>query len=233
MNTDTIQIWHGDLAAEDAHYQSYWRVLDEAEQAHALRMKNDLLRKRYVEVHGRLRNVLAQILNESPEKIRINKAEHGKPYLADNPQLVFNLSHSASVMIIAVGWRCQLGVDVELCKPRANLAGLVDKCFAEEEVEYWRKLPEHQKIPEFYRFWTRKEAFVKATGRGIGLGLDHCVINPENPAEFLRVPESCGQASAWRVQDLDLGAGVCSALVVDKEIAEVRLMDLELVSTNL
>jgi len=226
LNSDTIQIWHGDIVAEDTYYQSYWRVLDEAEQAHALRMKNDLLRKRYVEVHGRLRNVLAQILNESPEKIRINKAEHGKPYLADNPQLVFNLSHSASVMIIAVGWRCQLGVDVELCKPRANLAGLVDKCFAEEEVEYWRKLPEHQKIPEFYRFWTRKEAFVKATGRGIGLGLDHCVINPENPAEFLRVPASCGQASAWRMLDLHLGAGVCSALALDKEFAGVRLMDL-------
>ena len=95
------------------------------------------------------------------------------------------------------------------------------------------KLPEHQKIPEFYRFWTRKEAFVKATGHGIALGLNHCVINPENPTEFLRVPENCGQASAWHVLDIDLGAGVCSALVADKEIAEVRLMDLELVSTNL
>lgn len=226
MNTGTIQIWHGDIAAEDAYYENYWRVLDEAEQAHAVRIKNDLLRKRYVEVHGRLRNVLAQILNEPPGKIRINKAEHGKPYLADNPQLAFNLSHSASVMVIAVSWSCQLGVDVEICKPRANLAALVEKCFAEEEAEYWRKLPEHQRTVEFYRFWTRKEAFVKATGRGIGLGLNHCVINPENPAEFLRVPASYGQASAWRVLDLDLDAGVCSALAVDKELAGVKLMDL-------
>lgn len=233
MNTDTIQIWHGDIAAGDAHYKSYWRVLDAAEQAHAVKMTNDLLRKRYVEVHGRLRKVLAQILNEPPEKIRINKAEHGKPYLADNPQLAFNLSHSAGEMVIAVGWRCQLGVDVEICKPRANLSGLVDKCFAEEEAAYWRALPEHQKIMEFYRFWTRKEAFVKATGRGIGLGLEHCVINPEKPAEFLRVPPDCGQASAWRVLDLHLGAGVCSALAADREFAGVKLMDLELVSSNL
>jgi len=226
LNTDTIQIWHGDIAAEDAHYQSYWRVLDAAEQAHADVIKNDLLRKRYMEVHGRLRNVLAQILNEQPEKIRISKTEHGKPYLADNPQLAFNLSHSASVMVIAVGWSCQLGVDVETCKPRANLAGLVDKCFAEEEAAYWRMLPEHQKTREFYRFWTRKEAFVKATGRGIGLGLSHCVINPENPAEFLRVPASCGQAAVWRVLDLDLGAGVRGALVANKAFAGVKLMDL-------
>ena len=226
MNTDTIQIWHGNIAAEDAHYQNYWRVLDAAEQAHAEKIKNDLLRKRYVEVHGRLRNVLAQTLNESPEKIKIKKAEHGKPYLADTPELAFNLSHSANTMVIAVGWNCQLGVDIESCKPRTSLAGLVDKCFAEEEIAYWNKLPEAQKILEFYRFWTRKEAFVKATGRGIGLGLNRCVINPENQAEFLRVPADYGQASTWHVQDIALGQGVCSALVTDKDIVDVRLMDL-------
>jgi len=48
MNTDTIQIWHGNIAAEEAHYQTYWSVLGAAEQAHAETMKNDLLRKRYV-----------------------------------------------------------------------------------------------------------------------------------------------------------------------------------------
>jgi len=73
MNTDTIQIWHGNIAAEEAHYQTYWRVLGAAEQAHAEKMKNDLLRKRYVEVYGRLRKVLAQALNELPEKINIKK----------------------------------------------------------------------------------------------------------------------------------------------------------------
>lgn len=227
MNIDTVEIWHGTIAAEDAYYQNYWRVLDAAEQAHAEKMKNDLLRKRYVEVHGRLRNILAQTLNEPPEKINIKTAEHGKPYLADMPELAFNLSHSADVMVIAVGRNCRLGVDVEYCKPRTSLAGLVNKCFAEEEIAYWNKLPEAQKIPEFYRFWTRKEAFVKATGRGIGLGLNHCVINLENQTEFLRVPADCGQASTWHVQDIALGQGVCSALVTDKDIVGVRLLDLD------
>lgn len=227
LNTDTIQIWHGKIAADDVNYQNYWRVLGAAEQAHAEKMKNDVLRKRYIEVHGRLRNLLAQILNEPPEKISIKKAEHGKPYLSDTPELAFNLSHSASALVIAVGWDCQLGVDIEGCKPRTSLAGLVDKCFAEEEIAYWNKLPEAQKTREFYRFWTRKEAFVKATGRGIGIGLHHCVINPENQTEFLRVPEDYGLASTWHVQDIELGPGVCSALVTDKDRVEVRLIALE------
>jgi 4'-phosphopantetheinyl transferase len=128
-------------------------------------------------------------------------------------------------LMIAVGWNCQLGADIEICKPKINLSGLVDKCFAEEETAYWNKLPEDQQNREFYRFWTRKEAFVKATGRGIGLGLNHCVINPENPMEFLRVPGNCGMASAWHVLDIDLEQEICSAIVADKEFAGVRLID--------
>ncbi len=227
MNIDTIEIWHGNINAEDIDYPNYWRVLDADEQVRAGKFKNDLLRKRYVIVHGRLRKLLAQILNEPPEKISIKTAEHGKPYLVDTPELAFNLSHSANAMVVAAGWNCQLGVDIELCKPRTSLAGLVDKCFAKEEIAYWNKLSAAQQIAEFYRFWTRKEAFVKATGRGIGLGLNRCVVNPENPTGFLRVPADCGQASMWHVLDIAVGQGVCSALVTDKDIVGVRLIELE------
>ena len=225
MKSETVKIWHGKVTAEDAHYQAYWRVLDEAEQTQAGKFKNALLHNRYVEIHGRLRMLLAQKLNQSPEKIRIKKAEHGKPYLADYPELAFNLSHSADRVMIAVGWNCQIGIDIEICKQRINLCGLVDKCFSEEEVAYWINLPDDQKKQAFYRFWTRKEAFVKATGHGIALGLKQCVINPENSTEFLRVPDNCGQASAWHVLEIDLGEGVWGALVADKAFADVRLMD--------
>jgi 4'-phosphopantetheinyl transferase len=225
MKSEIVEIWHGKVTAGDAHYQTYWRVLDKTEQTQARKLKNALLHKRYVEIHGRLRNLLAQMLNQSPEKIRIKKAEHGKPYLADYPELAFNLSHSADRLIIAVSWNCQLGVDIEICKQRINLPGLVEKCFAEEESAYWTKLPETQKILEFYRFWTRKEAFVKATGRGIASGLNQCVINPENPTEFLRIPDNFGKASAWHGLDIDLEQEICCAVVADKKFAGVRLID--------
>lgn len=229
MNIDTVEIWHGNIDSVN-HDQHHWRILDAAEQAHALNIKNDLLRNRYVAVHGRLRKILGETLSESPEKINIKKAEYGKPYLADTPELVFNLSHSADAMIVALGYNCQLGVDIEGCKPRTSMAALVDKCFAEEEIAYWNKLPEAQKTLEFYRFWTRKEAFVKATGRGIALGLNQCVINPENQSGFLRVPAGCGPASTWHVLDIALGQDVCSACVTNKAIVGVRLIALEAIS---
>lgn len=227
MTTDTIDIWHGHVEAEDKHYQRYWRMLDEAEQVHAGKLKNPLLRYRYVGIHGRLRELLAQLLMLSPEKLNIKKTGFGKPFLADHPDLVFNLSHSGSAFLIAVAFDCRLGVDLEYFKNRVDFSGLVNHCFAEEEITYWNRLPEIRKKSEFYNFWTRKEAFVKAVGRGLALGLKQCVVNPENPAEFLRIPPDCGSVSIWRVLGLDLGEDVFSALVVDKDIAGVRLRELE------
>ena len=224
-DSNDLQLWYGKVSAEDAHYQAYWRVLDADEQAHAEKLHNAMLHQRYVEIHGRLRKLLALTLKESPERIKIKKAEHGKPYLVDYPDVAFNLSHTADLALIAVARQCRLGVDVEICKPRHNLSGLVAKCFAEEEAVFWQQLPESEKIQAFYQFWTKKEAFVKATGYGIVLGLNRCVINPQKQTTFLSVPDSCGSAAAWHTLDVDLGQGICGAVVADKPFAAVRLMD--------
>jgi 4'-phosphopantetheinyl transferase len=212
VDNRAISLWQGEITATEADYPHYWRILDQAEQHQANAFKNEQLRRRYVEIHARLRILLGNAVNANPEQLRIHKAEYGKPYLADYPELAFNLSHTANKMVVAIAYDCELGVDIELCRARENLAALVDKCFAEEEKSHWQQLPESQQTYAFYRFWTRKEAFVKATGRGIALGLEQCVINPENPKELLRIPKDYGLASGWLMQDVDLGESICGAL---------------------
>jgi 4'-phosphopantetheinyl transferase len=230
LPSETITVWYGLIKTQDSNYRHYWRMLDANEQHHAQQLKNELVQRRYVAVHGQLRYLLAQTLQQAPEKLIINKAAHGKPYLADYPQLAFNLSHSDNVFVIALGWHCQLGVDVESVKQRPNLPALVKKCFAQEEADYWQQLPDEQKTAEFYRFWTRKEAIVKATGFGIALGLQHCAINPQKPSTFLRLPAACGDAENWRIQDIDLpnlGTNIIySALSIDKTITTVQINEL-------
>ncbi|MEY3288945.1 MAG: hypothetical protein RLZZ419_1187 [Pseudomonadota bacterium] len=224
MDIDELEVWYGTVAAKDKDYLIYWRMLDEAEQKQAQKFKQVLLQQRYVVIHGRLRQLLGQLLNQAPEKISIKKSEYGKPYLVDYPELAFNISHTADKVVIALGWNCHLGIDIEICKPRINVSGLVNKCFAKEEIAYWTLLPEVQKTQEFYRFWTRKEAFVKATGQGIISGLNNCVVNPEKPVGFLRVPDLCGKASAWHIVDIEMGDDVCSALVADKKLSVIKLV---------
>lgn len=218
MDNSEINLWQGNIAAIEEDYQHYWRILDPSEQQHASTIKNEQFHKRYVEIHARLRIVLGDVINVAPRQIRIHKADYGKPYLVDYPDLAFNLSHTANKMVVAIADNCNLGVDIEQCKPRANLSALVDKCFAEVEKSYWQKLSRSQQIQAFYRFWTRKEAFVKATGRGIALGLKQCVINPESQNQFLTIPEVYGQTCEWMIKEIDMEDVFCGALVAKSNV---------------
>lgn len=220
----SLQLWQRRLAIDEAGYQDCRQLLDPDEHRRAGAITNDRSHRRFVASYGILRRILSQTVGRPPQAIRIHRTEHGKPYLADYPELAFNLSHTGDRMVIAVGRNCRLGIDIETCKPRPNLPALVAKCFAEVEAAWWQALPDADKNREFYRYWTRKEAFVKATGRGIGQGLHRCVIDPGNPVAWLSVPADCGPASGWHTRDLDLGDGVCSAVVADKPIAQIEFM---------
>ncbi|MGR9117453.1 MAG: 4'-phosphopantetheinyl transferase family protein [Gammaproteobacteria bacterium] len=222
---DSIDLWHGRLTGGETIDQRFWRLLDDSERRHAHNLKRQNMQARYVEVHGKMRRILATYLQTEPDRILIGKEAHGKPYLLERPGWVFNLSHSAERFVLAVSKNCQLGADIERYKGRVNLTGLVKKCFAHEERVYWEALPEPDKIREFYRFWTRKEAFVKATGRGIALGLEQCVINPLNPSEMLRMPENCDRESEWRIADIDLADGFACAVANDKGLINITLRE--------
>jgi 4'-phosphopantetheinyl transferase len=201
----------------------YWALLDNDEQGRARRLKNPQRQARQVEAQGRLRIILGEAIDTAPEQLRFSRHAHGKPYLPDFPDFAFNLSHTSDRMAVVMSRGCRVGIDIESCKPRSNLDALADKCFGTEEKMYWQALPEAEQLYSFYRFWTRKEAFVKAVGQGISLGLHHCVIDPTHPERMLRVPASCGVAGNWSLYNLDIDDDVCGAVAVDGPIAAVNI----------
>lgn len=213
MSEFIVNLWQGELHGLEKERQTYWQLLSSAEKDYADTMHNDVVRDRFVEVRGRMRLTLGRWVNKSPKTLKIMKNNNGKPYLADYPEFSFNISHTGSFVVIVTGQNCLLGVDIEQCKPRSNLIGLVNKCFAEAEKKHWLRLPEFERLPEFYRFWTRKEAFVKATGQGIKLGLNQCVVNPKTMSAFTAIPETYGKADAWRIHALNMDWSIQGALV--------------------
>ena len=158
--------------------------------------------------------------------MRIDKAEFGKPFLPDHPELSFNMSHSGDILAIAISSKCQLGIDIECYKARDTWEGLVKKCFASEEADYWYRLANTERSHAFYQFWVKKEAFVKAVGKGITLGLNQCVVNPDDLSSFLRVPETAGLADKWQIYPLGLSANEFGAVVSDLKNVIPRLIKL-------
>ena len=206
-----VDIWHGPVLSEEEG-DDLWLLLSEQEQLKAKQFLRPELQNKYISIRARLRKILSSYLNIDPQKLIINIAKHGKPFIKDCP-LAFNLSHSKNHFVVAVSNCGEVGVDVEEDRKRADLSGLVDKCFAEPERKYWYSLSESQRISMFYHFWVRKEAFVKATGRGIALGLDQCVIDVDDLTAFITIPDDYGHASDWKIIDLSLAENSFAALV--------------------
>jgi 4'-phosphopantetheinyl transferase len=225
LEPGSIHLWYIELKAEVAMTNSL-SVLDTAELVRAEKLTPSN-KNSFVEARGHLRNLLALYIQESPEQIRLNTHRHGKPYLVDYPDIVFNLSHSNNQMVIAVSTNCQLGVDIEICKPRNNFSALVKKCFADEESLYWNNLTEIEKPLRFYEFWTKKEAFVKATGIGIALGLKDCVVNPKDQETLLRIPIEFGTPLEWKIRNIQLMPAYCCAIATNKLNNFIKVLNLD------
>ncbi len=180
MSNNNVQLWQGRVLTEESPYDDNWRLLDDAEKNRAMRIQHETKHKEYVHIHAQVRCLLAKLLNQNPEAIIINRSPQGKPYLAEYTHISFNLSHSHEYYLLAISENCNLGVDIEFCKLKHNISGLVDKCFAANERDYWYLLSEYEQHRFFYECWTRKEAFVKAIGRGIALGLDQVILDIDN-----------------------------------------------------
>ncbi|WP_374090519.1 4'-phosphopantetheinyl transferase superfamily protein [Methylomicrobium lacus] len=223
MIAHTLDIRLGSLAALSSELPYYWSLLDNDERSRAHGIKNPQRQARQVEAQGRLRIMLGKAIDTPPERLRFARHAHGKPYLPDFPDFAFNLSHTADRMAVVMSRGCRVGIDIESCKPRANLAALADKCFGAEEKAYWLALPEAERLHSFYRFWTRKEAFVKAVGQGLSLGLQHCVVDPGNPERMLDVPTSCGHAGNWSLSEFAVSDDICGAVAVDGPIDRILI----------
>lgn len=112
-----------------------------------------------------LRQLLASHLNNSPEEIIFSYSEYGRPFLADYD---FNVSHAGDWIVIAVASNGRVGVDVE--KIRQVEENLADVCFTSQEKEVIFS-NERFDVEKFFDFWTLKEAFLKADGRGLSFPL--------------------------------------------------------------
>lgn len=224
--TDIDIYYASSVSSLSAHLADYLATLDNKELTIANRFKFTEVRERYIISHGILRQLLAERVNEPAANLRIDTAKFGKPFLPDHPEVSFNMSHSGNILAITISPQCQLGIDVECYKARSTWEGLVKKCFAPEEAEYWRSLDSTERSHAFYQFWVKKEAFVKAVGKGITLGLNQCVVNPGNSSAFLRVPELGGLAEQWQIYALDLAEDEFAAVVCDRRNATLRLLEL-------
>ena len=190
--------------------------LSPGERDRAHRFRFDRERRRYVATHAILRGLLAQALDLDPARVEIVADSLGKPRLGDpSSGLAFNLSHTGARALVALSHNLELGVDAEALRPLADMSRLARDVFAPDELAAWEALPEAEQMLGFYNGWTRKEAVLKALGRGLDYPLAGFSVSlaPGRPARLLRAPLEAGPASGWSLAELTPEPGYVAAIV--------------------
>src|SRR5260370_32955202 len=183
---------------------------DESARAHRFPFEKD--RIPFTRCRSALRDLLAGYLAIPAADIRFEYLTSGKPQLAaeQNPSaLQFNVSHSANMALIAVGSEHRLGVDIEKIRGDVDTSALAERFFSLRERAGLQALPEHLRVPGFFACWTRKEAFLKATGEGLSFPLaDFSVTtHPDLDPEIEEIKGSTDTGKRWFLADLSIVDG--------------------------
>ena len=140
--------------------------LSHGELERANRFRFPHLRRRYVVGRGTLRMLLGQYLSKPPADIALESAPLGKPRLVGEPSdgLRFNIAHSEDLALMAFARGREVGVDMEHERQGVDYREVAQRYFAADEIAALMDTPFVDQRPAFYRCWTRKEAYVKASG---------------------------------------------------------------------
>jgi 4'-phosphopantetheinyl transferase len=192
-------------------------VLSEDERYRAARFVSAAIRLRFVACRFALRCCLAQLLACPPGEIRFGYGAQGKPYvLAPSPtRLSFNVSHSHDLAVIALGWGCELGVDVERIEGRETWRVIAGRLLSPSEQLQLDHLPTELQSLAFYRIWTCKEAYLKGTGQGMTIPLRRFAVcaDPRQPPRLLEVLDQPEETGRWHLHAVQPWAGFVAAAI--------------------
>jgi 4'-phosphopantetheinyl transferase len=211
---DEVHVWSVDLDRPAVHLGG---VLSEDELLRAANFKVEDGRRRFVTTRGALRTLLGRYLDEDPTALRFGTTGNGKPRLDPPSSLRFNVSHSGSVGLIAIAAETDVGVDVEQIKPRDRQDGIARRVFTQAERDAI------DGDDDFFRHWVAKEAFVKATGRGIAsVKSFEVLLDAPGGARLTHVGGDHEEAARWSLVPLEAPAGYAAALVARGAVADVK-----------
>jgi len=228
--TNRVDIWKVCLD-QPASSGSEATVLSSDENARASRFHFEKDRIHFTRCRSALRFRLAAYLAIPAERIHFEYLASGKPQLAanQNPRaLQFNVSHSANLALIAIGSEHKLGVDIEKIRSDVDTAALAERFFSLRERAGLRALPDYLRAPGFFACWTRKEAFLKATGDGLSFPLEDFSVttHPDLDPELEEIRGNSEARKQWFLADVTVVQGYRATVAVEGAFPHLKTYSL-------
>jgi 4'-phosphopantetheinyl transferase len=215
-----VHVWRASLDQPARRLGQLAQTLSADERAKAERFHFEKDRRRYIAGQGWLRMILSRYLGIEPGQLEFRYSRRGKPALVQKPgggTLCFNVSHSHELALYAITRDRDVGIDIEHIRPLPDAGQIVERYFSDQEKTMFRALSPGQKLEAFFNGWTRKEAYLKATGDGLARPLEQFSVSlaPEEPAELVHVAGNPRETSRWSLRALPPIPGYAAAVVVE------------------
>ena len=166
-------LWSARPAAFDAAHLVRLRAMltdEERARTDCFRLARD--RRISLVTRALLRITLSRYCDVPPARWRFRTNDHGRPEIASPASaLRFNVSHTDGLVVCLVGRARALGVDVETLRRQRRWLDLAERFFAPAEARALSEVPPARLALRFLEYWTLKESYVKARGRGLTLPL--------------------------------------------------------------
>lgn len=210
-----VQLWRVDLRIDDELAAELSACLTEGELARANRFRFENLRRRFVAARYAMRQILGRHLNVAPGRVALSYGQHGKPFLADvGSGIHFNLAHSGDHALLALTRQREIGVDIEHIDPQVDVLGIARLMYSPTEIEALQATPPDRRASLFFTIWTRKEAYIKATGEGLSAATKEFSVWPIRQSY-----------DGLYVQSLYLQPGVSAAIATSGPLGPVDILD--------
>lgn len=221
-----VHVWR---VPADAGARDWGALLNADEAARAARFHFEADRCRSAAARGALRALLGGYLGVQPRALQFTAGAQGKPALmpqdsaAAAPPLHFNGSHSGGWVMLAFAAAGPVGVDLERHR-EVEAEALVQRFFAEKECRVWAASPPAERIRTFFALWTLKEAFLKATGRGLSRDprTFQVVAEANGEARLDWCAEDPGATERWRLRLLPFADGYSAAVAAGADATRVE-----------
>jgi 4'-phosphopantetheinyl transferase len=220
---DELNVWYllDDGSIGPAELRRYYALLNDEERARYQRYRVDSARRQFLIARALVRSTLSRYVSTRPDEWTFASNRYGRPEIA-SPQLPralrFNLSHTSGLLSCAVAWEHDVGVDVEWINRRTGGVHLARRFFSQAEVADLLRVPERRQRDAFFDYWTLKEAYVKARGKGLAIPLGQFsfkLAEGEQPSITFG-PELADTPECWQFGQLMPSAEHKLAVAVDR-----------------
>ncbi len=214
-----VHLWRADLDALRESEARWQKILSSDESARASRFRFAIDRQRFVVSRGLLRMILGSYLAVEPGILIFSYSGKDKPSMGQphsESGVRFNISHSGAAVLLAFTRGRDIGVDVEQIRSDFDVEAIARRFFSLHEQEQLETLRKEEKFEAFFRCWTRKEAYIKATGDGLSLPLHQfdVSISVDNRDALIATRPDESEAGRWSLREVSGGEGYVAALCV-------------------